>query len=135
MLQPVDQLRARGLVTALQDEGEEAGRTLEVARPMLVAGTIGKRRVQHPRHLRLLCQPACDFQAACLMLAEADAHGPEAPRGEPGVVGADMLAEGAAGLLQDLPVRLVGGHRRSEEHTSELQSLMRISYAVLCLKK
>src|SRR3546814_4121317 len=25
-------------------------------------------------------------------------------------------------------------HRRSEEHTSELQSLMRISYAVFCLK-
>src|SRR3546814_5013035 len=29
------------------------------------------------------------------------------------------------------PVR----HQRSEEHTSELQSLMRISYAVFCLKK
>src|SRR3546814_1026177 len=29
-----------------------------------------------------------------------------------------------------------GAHfRRSEEHTSELQSLMRISYAVFCLKK
>src|SRR3546814_3489300 len=27
------------------------------------------------------------------------------------------------------------GRQRSEEHTSELQSLMRISYAVLCLKK
>src|SRR3546814_1694777 len=27
------------------------------------------------------------------------------------------------------------GARRSEEHTSELQSLMRISYAVVCLKK
>src|SRR3546814_9961455 len=27
------------------------------------------------------------------------------------------------------------GVRRSEEHTSELQSLMRISYAVFCLKK
>src|SRR3546814_9634997 len=26
-------------------------------------------------------------------------------------------------------------YRRSEEHTSELQSLMRISYAVFCLKK
>src|SRR3546814_10624846 len=26
-------------------------------------------------------------------------------------------------------------HRRSEEHTPELQSLMRISYAVFCLKK
>src|SRR3546814_1350219 len=37
--------------------------------------------------------------------------------------------------------RAVGGKRlrtrepRSEEHTSELQSLMRISYAVFCLKK
>src|SRR3546814_10138683 len=28
-----------------------------------------------------------------------------------------------------------GIKRRSEEHTSELQSLMRISYAVFCLKK
>src|SRR3546814_992296 len=28
-----------------------------------------------------------------------------------------------------------GGLTRSEEHTSELQSLMRISYAVFCLKK
>src|SRR3546814_2638357 len=28
-----------------------------------------------------------------------------------------------------------GSHDRSEEHTSELQSLMRISYAVFCLKK
>src|SRR3546814_1993968 len=31
------------------------------------------------------------------------------------------------------PAHRVGG--RSEEHTSELQSLMRISYAVFCLKK
>src|SRR3546814_10268615 len=33
--------------------------------------------------------------------------------------------------------RYLVGHdsRRSEEHTSELQSLMRISYAVFCLKK
>src|SRR3546814_10302302 len=30
---------------------------------------------------------------------------------------------------------LRAGHDRSEEHTSELQSLMRISYAVFCLKK
>src|SRR3546814_9029325 len=28
-----------------------------------------------------------------------------------------------------------GSQHRSEEHTSELQSLMRISYAVFCLKK
>src|SRR3546814_9374265 len=43
--------------------------------------------------------------------------------------------------LQALPPLLpaadpaVRGRRRSEEHTSELQSLMRISYAVFCLKK
>src|SRR3546814_8719909 len=29
----------------------------------------------------------------------------------------------------------IGAYIRSEEHTSELQSLMRISYAVFCLKK
>src|SRR3546814_2789548 len=33
------------------------------------------------------------------------------------------------------PVLHVEGLARSEEHTSELQSLMRISYAVFCLKK
>src|SRR3546814_5117930 len=32
-------------------------------------------------------------------------------------------------------LRLSSRNRRSEEHTSELQSLMRISYAVFCLKK
>src|SRR3546814_10220933 len=31
--------------------------------------------------------------------------------------------------------RTIAGPGRSEEHTSELQSLMRISYAVFCLKK
>src|SRR3546814_4605741 len=30
---------------------------------------------------------------------------------------------------------IAGSVKRSEEHTSELQSLMRISYAVFCLKK
>src|SRR3546814_10362306 len=31
--------------------------------------------------------------------------------------------------------QVINGQLRSEEHTSELQSLMRISYAVFCLKK
>src|SRR3546814_6224785 len=35
----------------------------------------------------------------------------------------------------DLPATLPMLPARSEEHTPELQSLMRISYAVLCLKK
>src|SRR3546814_3300916 len=34
-----------------------------------------------------------------------------------------------------LPTLIPGVDPRSEEHTSELQSLMRISYAVFCLKK
>src|SRR3546814_9159802 len=33
-------------------------------------------------------------------------------------------------MFDNFPIRI-----RSEEHTSELQSLMRISYAVFCLKK
>src|SRR3546814_9639923 len=41
--------------------------------------------------------------------------------------------------LAMIPTGLLGGSfnpaHRSEEHTSELQSLMRISYAVFCLKK
>src|SRR3546814_6223486 len=48
--------------------------------------------------------------------------------------------EGSGGkiiTIISLALGLVGmaSGRRSEEHTSELQSLMRISYAVFCLKK
>src|SRR3546814_5039457 len=43
-------------------------------------------------------------------------------------------------MIESAPARTVAPRRRpeirrSEEHTSELQSLMRISYAVFCLKK
>src|SRR3546814_2655572 len=74
---------------------------------------------------------------------------------EPRVVAAARQQLGVAALLDDAPVvhhvddvgRDHGGEavgddeggapadQRSEEHTSELQSLMRISYAVFCLKK
>src|SRR3546814_4200630 len=55
-----------------------------------------------------------------------------------------LLAAGAAQMdevdaVGELPDHrrqvVVGTHARSEEHTSELQSLMRNSYAVFCLKK
>src|SRR3546814_5819746 len=39
------------------------------------------------------------------------------------------------GHSSPVPVHFLQVVRRSEEHTSELQSLMRISYAVFCLKK
>src|SRR3546814_3373251 len=49
----------------------------------------------------------------------------------------DTLIEGPSGIMV---IPASSGKRnmaelRSEEHTSELQSLMRISYAVFCLKK
>src|SRR3546814_4349268 len=46
-----------------------------------------------------------------------------------------------SGIITDAAVDLIeagvvtNAAKRSEEHTSELQSLMRISYAVFCLKK
>src|SRR3546814_4190562 len=57
---------------------------------------------------------------------------------------AALKTNGARGaIVASLPENLSEGHAadllargiRSEEHTSELQSLMRISYAVFCLKK
>src|SRR3546814_8903775 len=43
--------------------------------------------------------------------------------------------EGAADGAMDAASGAADAAARSEEHTSELQSLMRISYAVFCLKK
>src|SRR3546814_5860577 len=49
-----------------------------------------------------------------------------------GEIGTTHLAAGKTKPLKCLRTR---HFMRSEEHTSELQSLMRISYAVFCLKK
>src|SRR3546814_15517100 len=73
-------------------------------------------------------------------------------RGDGGEERGTLATDGGIGDLLDLPARhadvvehavveigKLANHRgalqRSEEHTSELQSLMRISYAVFCLKK
>src|SRR3546814_8707816 len=47
----------------------------------------------------------------------------------------DKIAEVADSLIVNLERSGGKDFMRSEEHTSELQSLMRISYAVFCLKK
>src|SRR3546814_2712898 len=64
------------------------------------------------------------------------------PRQHPARAPAQHRGQGVAGrlrhrLLRPEPPALGTDRRseRSEEHTSELQSLMRISYAVFCLKK
>src|SRR3546814_2725991 len=70
--------------------------------------------------------------------AAVDAAGAEAAR--PGRIDERVVAElvGQVQLVDEVglfrPFVEVGAGR-SEEHTSELQSLMRISYAVCCLKK
>src|SRR3546814_6034562 len=45
----------------------------------------------------------------------------------------ELLGNAVLRFFGDLQLRV--GEERSEEHTSELQSLMRISYAVFCLNK
>src|SRR3546814_2014583 len=44
-------------------------------------------------------------------------------------------ADGLVSRINSLAARMRAKRVRSEEHTSELQSLMRTSYAVFCLKK
>src|SRR3546814_20875155 len=51
------------------------------------------------------------------------------------LLGIGARQAGAAEHDRDVVAEDILGDARSEEHTSELQSLMRISYAVFCLKK
>src|SRR3546814_2404700 len=56
----------------------------------------------------------------------------------PGPLGSALLSfadQAGVNLSMDMSVTKGLMTQRSEEHTSELQSLMRISYAVFCLKK
>src|SRR3546814_6207844 len=70
----------------------------------------------------------------------AAAHSRPAARQDQPVGGLEPRSGGPHAAHQPLrqgaePGRLERPRGRSEEHTSELQSLMRISYAVFCLKK
>src|SRR3546814_5475481 len=51
------------------------------------------------------------------------------------MIGAQASNDQLEKILSYLDIGKAEGAERSEEHTSELQSLMRISYAVFCLKK
>src|SRR3546814_9817130 len=81
---------------------------------------------------RVACQRNVDHSV--IALPNAAAVGRHADIGQPGRVEARQIGT----LRQDTKrarQRSRTEQRRSEEHTSELQSLMRISYAVFCLKK
>src|SRR3546814_3312886 len=103
--------------------------------PGMVAG-IRKRGVPDARIA--LVPNGCDLD---IFTADADPWRPK------GITDTDVLAlfSGTHGIANgldavlDAAAELRRRHRddikRSEEHTSELQSLMRISYAVFCLQK
>src|SRR3546814_5204954 len=67
---------------------------------------------------------------------------PDADRGDTSRIGVVSFPGGNTTILRMMLARMIpgviagrGSLVRSEEHTSELQSLMRTSYAVFCLKK
>src|SRR3546814_8427912 len=71
------------------------------------------------------------FRSSVCSPTHEDAISPDVSGGGPNPAGLGLVHLGPEpGLFR-------GAHtaNRSEEHTSELQSLMRISYAVFCLKK
>src|SRR3546814_4432662 len=85
-----------------------------------------RRRVAQLAHERVDLREAGLGDREMPQLARQFAKGRRVPR--PG--GAVQVEEAA-----DVDVARLARIERSEEHTSELQSLMRISYAVFCLKK
>src|SRR3546814_1994860 len=82
---------------------------------------VGQQRLEGAAHVRFVVG-LVRLEPRALVVARQRAQEPEALVGEVGRHGRGITS---------------GDYRRSrsEEHTSELQSLMRISYAVFCLKK
>src|SRR3546814_5009915 len=107
--------------------GAECQVLLARAEPDVADEKVGRRRALP----RVIGDAERDRIGACLAGRKGRA---EAAVG----VGADRLPGGAEGDGERFVRRraaLDHDRPRSEEHTSELQSLMRISYAVFCLKK
>src|SRR3546814_3273053 len=81
------------------------------------------------------------FALALLVLMSGGASSPALAEGSAETVGRSGAPKAAVqqAIRRSVPwpreATPAGWRLRSEEHTSELQSLMRISYAVFCLKK
>src|SRR3546814_7426918 len=100
----------------------------------------------HIRHIPDFPKPGILFYDISTLLAhpEAWAHcvdrltevvAPHQPQVLAGVESRGFLVAAPLALKLGCGFVMVRKKGRSEEHTSELQSLMRISYAVFCLKK
>src|SRR3546814_6648156 len=82
----------------------------------------------------ICCETATIFSMDSSLSARAVALAAEQARPEAGA-GAGLRDSALIGEGEPLGLLPPSVPFRSEEHTSELQSLMRISYAVFCLKK
>src|SRR3546814_1866549 len=99
-----------------EDDDEEDSEVIEGSERELLEATFGEHLLPHEVDLATAGGEAEDASAAS----------------------GEDAGEGASGDAEpdEAETEMFGGvDERSEEHTSELQSLMRISYAVFCLKK
>src|SRR3546814_3715637 len=87
--------------------------------------------------LSLTCLIHCLALPLAILLAPALSRWIALPEGVHAAILLLALPAAAVAMRDDLDHLPAAKRRelRSEEHTSELQSLMRISYAVFCLKK
>src|SRR3546814_5837393 len=112
-----DLVDRRILVTRKGSTAFEKGR--HAADLNLCAGEFGEEARQTPAHIVELCRDRRDQRRFSRLIVRIDEFGIDEQRHD---TGREIVA----------PIAL-GFQHRSEEHTSELQSLMRISYAVFCL--
>src|SRR3546814_3180748 len=108
-ISPVAERTLTGLSVLLQSSALK-----QALRPYCVGGPYG----------RLLDSEAERLGEASVQVFETE-----------GLIGTGAAPAVLAYLFHRIEDRLDGQPTRSEEHTSELQSLMRLSYAVFCLKK
>src|SRR3546814_8241889 len=99
-------------------------------------GFLDARRIAHDRPARLPQVAAERHFDRAIAFADPDLddRGTEVVAGVAEATVHGTVRDEIAFIVHGLYLRQAGRHR-SEEHTSELQSLMRISYAVFCLKK
>src|SRR3546814_8449748 len=71
----------------------------------------------------------------CNTLSKPTSSKPDSTLGASQVFGVSQRRSCSLVAVPRLSIITTNTNSRSEEHTSELQSLMRISYAVFCLKK
>src|SRR3546814_5448010 len=99
------------------------------------AGKPDTKRLLLIAHLDTVFEPDSPFQRFERMGDKAKGPGAGDDKGGMVVAVAALRAMHKAGTLDGANIEFHMTGDRSEEHTSELQSLMRISYAVFCLKK